>query len=83
MPEWLLVSTLGDKAINPVLVEHIDSILKERASCLLDHAVKRVEQEAERVRRTTLVLVGGCLACSCRAWRELDESRGLAKVVSS
>jgi len=66
-----------------VLVEYVDPVLEEGASCLLDHAVKGVEKEAELVLGTTLLLVEGRLACRCHAWREFDESGGLAKAVSS
>lgn len=66
-----------------MLVKDVDSVLEERLSSLLDYAVEGVEKEAERVYRTTLLLVEGCFACGCRAWRELDESSSLAKVVSS
>ena len=65
-----------------MLVEYVNPVLEERASCLLDYTVEGVEKEAELVYKTTLLLVEGCFACSCRAGRELDESRGLAKVVS-
>jgi hypothetical protein len=67
VPEGSLERAPREEAIDSMLVEHIDSILEERASCLLDHAVKGVEKEAKLVYRITLLLIGGCLACSCRA----------------
>ena len=72
-----------EKAIDPMLVEDVNPVLEKRASCLFEYAVKRVKKEAKLACRRTLMLVGSGLACSCRAWRELDQYSGLAKVVSS